>query len=534
MQGGHMHTHTGKIYTYTPCVFKATANSTVYIKVNLQHYITANAQIPINLALEPLETTQGRAKEKLVLWVITMAIIVAFFCYNCYLYFLFRTKSYLYYLLILFGGFWYITANNFYISLFTNYKPLLITILSNGSYNFFPIDKMIAQFSTVVILNAFILFAQSFLQTKHTMPKWHTVFQQLFWIINLLLLGMYIPESLGFLPIYDFIPTISNIISIVVLLLLLGVGIASKSKQYKQANYYLLAQALPLLILVAFVVYLISSTTQNWGMQYLPSVAIVAQTITFAIALVARVNLLKEELHQKKLHSELVGSQLALEQERSQRLEQKVEHDKTEIASAQHIKLLMKELHHRVKNNLQIVSSLLSLQSFKIKDAAAAEAVKEGQYRVEAMSLIHQRLYTTDNITEVNIKEYITDLSESLMLAYGYCKSDFNLQIDVTNQLMNVDKAMPLSLIINELVTNAFKYAFSKDAKPSLTVTLHKNNGEMQLLLKDNGKGINITQWNANTSSYGKELVQTFTKQLNGIIEVYNEQGTCFIIRFPL
>ncbi|MFY7899566.1 MAG: sensor histidine kinase [Chitinophagaceae bacterium] len=203
--------------------------------------------------------------------------------------------------------------------------------------------------------------------------------------------------------------------------------------------------------------------------------------------------------------------------------------------AALQIKLLMKELHHRVKNNLQIVSSLLSLQSFRIKDKMASDAVKVGQQRIEAMSLIHQRLYTTDNITEVNLKEYITDLCENLMQVYGYSKDAFDLQIQVSEAMLNVDKAIPLSLIINELVTNAFKYAFKNVANPTLAIVIQEQEGEMILTVKDNGSGLDVDAWKIKTGeSFGKELVKTFTKQLDGKVLLNNENGTIFTIRFPL
>ena len=161
------------------------------------------------------------------------------------------------------------------------------------------------------------------------------------------------------------------------------------------------------------------------ALDYLPNLAILSITVTFAIALVARVNLIKEELSAEKIERQAVAASVAIEKERTLRLEEKIEYDKSEVEAAQHIKLLMKELHHRVKNNLQIVSSLLSLQSFRIKDQAAIDAVKEGQHRIEAMSLIHQRLYVQENITQVNIKEFISDISESLMQAYGFSYANF-------------------------------------------------------------------------------------------------------------
>lgn len=195
--------------------------------------------------------------------------------------------------------------------------------------------------------------------------------------------------------------------------------------------------------------------------------------------------------------------------------------------------LLMKELHHRVKNNLQIISSLLSLQSFRIKDQAASKAVRDGQQRIEAMSLIHQRLYTRDNITEINIREFINDLVDSLQNAYGYNKESINIRMQIDDELMNVDQAIPLSLIINELVTNAFKYAYEDNDNPELVVTLKKEDNNLKLVVADNGKGVNISEWNDKEGSFGKELIQTFVQQLNGYLDVMVNKGSKFTLTIP-
>lgn len=206
---------------------------------------------------------------------------------------------------------------------------------------------------------------------------------------------------------------------------------------------------------------------------------------------------------------------------------------KTIQTQSDKLTLLMKELHHRVKNNLQIISSLLSLQSFRIKDDAASKAVRDGQQRIEAMSLIHQKLYTRDNITEINIKEYINDLVDNLQSAYGFGQDDITIKMNIDNELMNVDQAIPLSLIINELVTNAFKYAYEDNKDPELVVNLSRKGNNIELLVADNGKGVDIQEWNNKESSFGKELIQTFVKQLNGYIDLIIDQGTRFTLIFP-
>jgi two-component sensor histidine kinase len=201
-------------------------------------------------------------------------------------------------------------------------------------------------------------------------------------------------------------------------------------------------------------------------------------------------------------------------------------------AQAKQLSTLMKELHHRVKNNLAIVSSLLSLQSSRLEDEKAAKAVMEGQMRVEAMSLIHQRLYKTDDITTLNIKTYLTDLAESLMSAYGYHRDNFDLQITVENPEIDVDLAMPIGLIVNELVTNSFKYAYQNTKNPSLKIDL-KNDKEITLKVQDNGIGIDEMTMNKKTDSFGKQLIKALAKQTKGQYKFENKNGTYFELHIP-
>ncbi len=148
----------------------------------------------------------------------------------------------------------------------------------------------------------------------------------------------------------------------------------------------------------------------------------------------------------------------------------------------------MKELHHRVKNNLQIVSSLLNLQSARIEDPQAQKALMEGQHRIEAMSLIHQKLYQTQTTSRVNIQEFIAELSENLIHAYGYKAHNFNLQLQVAVKELEADIAIPVGLILNEVVTNAFKYAYKNVSDPALHISLQEQANKLQLTIGDNGR----------------------------------------------
>lgn len=202
---------------------------------------------------------------------------------------------------------------------------------------------------------------------------------------------------------------------------------------------------------------------------------------------------------------------------------------------SEQLTLMMRELHHRVKNNLAIVSSLLRLQSNQLDDEKAVAAVRVGQQRVEAMALIHQRLYQTDPVSTVNMREFLTDLSESLMQAYGYAPDAFDLQLNIEQNEMDVDVAMPLGLIVNELITNAFKYAYANVQRPRLRIGLVNRDG-LTLEVQDNGPGLDTTDWQqaGQRTSFGKRLIHSLSDQLDGQLDVIRQDGTLFRLHIPL
>jgi two-component sensor histidine kinase/HAMP domain-containing protein len=184
--------------------------------------------------------------------------------------------------------------------------------------------------------------------------------------------------------------------------------------------------------------------------------------------------------------------------------------DKARIEEqAQQLETVMRELHHRVKNNLAIVSGLLSLQLNRLEDQQAVKAFQEGQRRIEAISLIHQRLYQSEELTR------------STMQAYGYQPSSVRLNIRSDVAILDVDMAVPLSLIINEILTNAFKYAIPNAPTPTLSISLLNRNG-LLLEVVDNGPGINLAHWHSPTSSFGKRLIKGLSEQLGGSLVVEN------------
>lgn len=184
--------------------------------------------------------------------------------------------------------------------------------------------------------------------------------------------------------------------------------------------------------------------------------------------------------------------------------------------------LLLKELNHRVKNNLQMISSLLNLQSQQLNDHPAIEAIKAGRYRVEAMSLIHQKLYQEDHHTQIAMKDYIEELVRNLIYSYN---REIELDLNVDSLHIDIDYAIPLALIINELVTNALKYAYDGIENPVLKVNLYEEGEHLILEIVDNGVGSEYVKSEKN-ESFGLKLVNSLADQLDGDIKVYNGKGT--------
>jgi two-component sensor histidine kinase len=199
------------------------------------------------------------------------------------------------------------------------------------------------------------------------------------------------------------------------------------------------------------------------------------------------------------------------------------------------LSLMMKELHHRVKNNLQIITSLLNLQSMRVTDKDSLYAVKESRQRVQAMALIHQRLYKTDGITDINMREYVTELVNFLAAAYGFKEPNYILKLDVQDEWVDVDKALPMGLILNELLTNAFKYAFTVIRKvPRLEISFTKADGHYTLVVKDNGIGMPRGEWNEKSNkSFGNQLVEALCGQLRAKETLVVDGGTSFTFVIP-
>ncbi|MBL4668756.1 MAG: tetratricopeptide repeat protein [Flavobacteriales bacterium] len=185
--------------------------------------------------------------------------------------------------------------------------------------------------------------------------------------------------------------------------------------------------------------------------------------------------------------------------------------------------LLLGEIHHRVKNNLQVISSLLGLQERSINDKSAKAAIIEGKERVKSMGLIHKLLYQHDNYSGVEMNDYVNKLIHGLLDSFGMDKSNIKLNLDFSKIKLDVDTAIPVGLIINELVINSLKYAYENIESPSLKVNLIETDKELILEIADNGNG-KMTELN-NSKSFGMKLVKSLARQVGGNIIFNDDSG---------
>ena len=196
--------------------------------------------------------------------------------------------------------------------------------------------------------------------------------------------------------------------------------------------------------------------------------------------------------------------------------------------------VLLKEVHHRVKNNLQVISSILNLQSSYVKDQMTLDILRESQNRIKTMSFVHESLYRSDDFSYVNFSNYINSLSSNLVQTYIIKHANINLELDLGDVNLSLDQAIPCGLIINELVSNSIKYAFPLNRKGKIRIELTKKMNKMYLKVEDNGIGLPDNLDVENTDTLGLQLVYILISQLDGDIKVINKKGTRFLFNFTV
>lgn len=195
--------------------------------------------------------------------------------------------------------------------------------------------------------------------------------------------------------------------------------------------------------------------------------------------------------------------------------------------------VLLKEVHHRVKNNMQVISSILNLQSSYISDENALAILRESQDRIKSMSFVHESLYQSKTLSEVNFAEYIQNITRNLYHSYGRPEGGIDLEFELENLYLNLDTSIPCGLIINEIVSNSLKYAFHGREKGKIKIEFSKlSDGRLKLIVSDDGIGLAEDFDIENAESLGLQLVTTLITQVSGELEIDVSRGTKFNIVF--
>ncbi len=192
--------------------------------------------------------------------------------------------------------------------------------------------------------------------------------------------------------------------------------------------------------------------------------------------------------------------------------------------------LLLQEVHHRVNNNLQIICSLLNMQAEGASDPALSAALRESQSRVHSMAMIHAMLYASSDLKEINFATYAESLACEVSSAYGRDASRIQLTFRLENVYFAIDRAIPCGLILNELLSNAFKYAFPNGNSGEIVVSLSQQGKDIRLAVDDTGVGLPVIPIRSERKSLGMTIVQTLTRQLGGKMEITSDHGSHFVL----
>lgn len=194
--------------------------------------------------------------------------------------------------------------------------------------------------------------------------------------------------------------------------------------------------------------------------------------------------------------------------------------------------ILLSEIHHRVKNNLAVISGLLQMQIWETQDTAAETALKDSQLRVQSIALVHEKLYQSENLSYIQFDYYIRDLLQAISSTYMDSHVSVNIKTELEDIILNINQAIPCSLLLNELIVNAYKHAFDSETGGNIYVRTHKKDDTIYLHVKDDGMGLPQDFDLEEASSLGMTLINTLTQQLNGEILMKNENGALFEVNF--
>lgn len=303
-------------------------------------------------------------------------------------------------------------------------------------------------------------------------------------------------------------------------ILLLSIGTILWFRKVSTAKFFTLAWAIYLVGIIVYGLRTEGILEHNFFTSNFAHIGKFVEVLLLSFAVGFKYNLVKNESEtlQQKLNSELEDLVIKRTESLKKALEDK--------------DVLIKEVHHRVKNNLQIVSSILSMQSRKLVDKQAREAVNEGKSRIKTMSLIHEKLYKSDELSRVNMKEYMKELNSYIFSSYK--PENIEYEVKCENIILDIETSIPIGLIMNEAISNSLKYAFYDKKEEQIISELTNNQNEFILTIKDNGRGMPENFEVKNSTGTGMRLIRTLTDQLDGTLSITNKSGTEINITFQL
>ena len=238
-------------------------------------------------------------------------------------------------------------------------------------------------------------------------------------------------------------------------------------------------------------------------------------------------NKLEEQVVERT--NELHKANLKLHEE----INERTQAEKKLTTSLMEKEVLLQEVHHRVKNNMQIISSMLRLQFRNTKDEHLESLMRELQQRIHTMSLVHEKLYQSTSLSHIDLPDFISHLSEELLTTFGISSEQVNLKLDLEPMTLDVNYTIPCGLIINELITNSLKYAFTEGRNGCIKIHLKSlDKKRVFLSVCDDGPGLpSETRWK-DSKSTGMRLIHILSEQLKGEYKLKNDNGTCFQLIF--
>ena len=445
-----------------------------------------------------------------------LGLILVMFLYNLMLYIKIKDTSYVYYILYL------ITIG--------------LTQLSVQGYTYkylWPNYPIIAQNNTIYLACFTAVFAlffvQSFLKTKTTNLRFHNA-------INVLSISFVIP--ILFLSFGNFYWAFNSmsILAALITLLILFVAYYYVYKGYTPALNFALGWTFLLLFTVCFVLRDIGVLPHNFLTFNGVIIGSSLEAIFLSFALADRINSYRDDLLKTTIEKEeILKRQNAKLEDSVQKRTQEIQLNLTKIEIQNNEKeILLKEIHHRVKNNLQIITSLLSLQNQTIEELRLKQIFTSSQMRIKSMAIIHEILYQSDNFSIINYQKYLNNLIDSLLKSYAGPEQKISSSVKAEGIQFNLETAIPLGLMMNEVITNSIKHGFNGRKSGHITIEITQINLKTYgMSIADDGNGFKIQETKKKKQTLGTKLITKLMRQLNGTVKLEtSSSGTTYYCDF--